>query len=298
MARLSFAHEFVQTEPWPIPRHVHIIAEIGINHNGDLSIAKKLIDLAKAADCDSVKFQKRTIDIVYSPELLDSPRESPWGATVRQQKQGLEFGESDYDEIDRYCREVGIHWFASAWDTASQKFLRKYDCPYNKIASAMATHKEFLQLVASEQRPTFISTGMCNWEDIDAAVQIFKAADCPFVLMHTISEYPCGEELLNLQLIHHLRARYASPVGYSGHEPTVSPSIVAAAMGAVAIERHITLSRAMYGSDQAASLEEPGLVSLVRQIRKIPVIVGDGVKRLTLGEARVADKLRYWNPVD
>lgn len=283
-----------QAQSWPVPERVYIIAEAGINHNGDMTIAKKLIDMAKSAGCDAVKFQKRTIDIVYSADVLAAPRESPWGTTQRQQKEGLEFGEVEYDEIDHYCREVEMQWFASAWDIPSQKFLRKYNAPYNKVASAMATHRDFLREVASEKRPTFISTGMCTWEDVDAAVDIFRRADCAFVLMHTVSEYPCDETLLNLRVMHALRERYGAPVGYSGHEPSVSPSVIAASLGAVAIERHITLDRAMYGSDQAASLEEPGLRTLVAQIRKIPSLLGDGVKRTSPGEAAVAEKLRYW----
>jgi N-acetylneuraminate synthase len=293
---LNFAEDLIQTEVRAIARRVYIVAEIGINHNGDLKIAKSLIDLAKATGCDAVKFQKRTIDIVYPPELLAAPRESPWGSTQREQKEALEFGEFEYDEIDRYCRKIGIDWFASAWDLESQKFLDKYNMPLNKVASAMATHSTFLEAVASERRPTLLSTGMSTFEDIDAAVQIFKAADCPIILMHTVSEYPCAEELLNLQMIPILRNRYGLPVGYSGHESSVSPSVVAVVMGAVIIERHITLDRAMYGSDQAASLSPAGLETLVRQIRKIPNIIGDGVKRITPGEAKIADRLRYWRP--
>jgi N-acetylneuraminate synthase len=296
-SHLNFADDLIKTEFWAIPRRVYFVAEIGINHNGDLKIAKKLVDMAKATGCDAVKFQKRTIDTVYSPEVLAAPRESPWGTTQREQKEGLEFGEAEYDEIDRYCREVGIDWFASAWDLESQKFLGKYNMPFNKVASAMATHRAFLEVVAAEKRPTFLSTGMSAFEDIDTAVQIFKAANCPMILMHSVSEYPCDEELLNLQMIPVLRKRYGLPVGYSGHESSVSPSVVAAVMGAVVIERHITLDRAMYGSDHASSLEEAGLGALVRQIRKIPNIIGDGVKRITPGEAKIADRLRYWRPI-
>lgn len=283
-------------DPPSIANHVYVIAEIGINHNGSIEIAKRLIDMAKAAGCDAVKFQKRTIGIVYSPEVLDAPRDSPWGTTQRAQKEGLELSEADYDAIDNYCRELRIDWFASAWDIPSQEFLRKYNAPFNKVASAMATHPDFLKAVASEKRTTFVSTGMCEWSDIDRAVKIFADADCPIVLMHTVSEYPCGEETLNLRMIHALRKRYGLPVGYSGHESSVSPSVVAAAIGAVAIERHITLDRAMYGSDQSASLEKSGLETLVAQIRKLPVILGDGEKRTTPTELKIAQKLRYWNP--
>jgi N-acetylneuraminate synthase len=290
----SFAVDLVTPEPYPTAAHVFVIAEIGINHNGNVAIAKNLIDLAKATGCDAVKFQKRTIDIVYTSELLAQPRESPWGTTQREQKEGLEFGARQYDQIDAYCREVSIPWFASAWDIPSQHFLRPYNCPYNKIASAMVTHTAFVEEVASEYKPTFLSTGMCTWEDIDRAIAILRKRDCPIILMHTVSEYPCPEELLNLRVMQELRRRYRLPVGYSGHEASVSPSVVAATLGAVAIERHITLSRAMYGSDQAASLEKPGLETLVAQLRKLPKVIGDGQKRTTPGEASVAKKLRYW----
>jgi N-acetylneuraminate synthase len=289
-----FSVNYIQSEPYFIAEHVFVIAEIGINHNGDINIAKRLIDMARAAGCDAVKFQKRTVEIVYSAEQLDQPRESPWGATQRAQKEGLEFGRSEYDEIDRYCAAAGIPWFASAWDTPSQHFLRQYSCPFNKIASAMATNLDFVEEVASERKLIFLSTGMCTWEDINRAVAIVRKHDCPTILMHTVSEYPCPEELLNLNMIHQLRRRYDLPVGYSGHESSVSPSLVAATLGAVVVERHITLSRAMYGSDQAASLEKPGLETLVAQLRKLPEIVGDGDKRMTPGEAAVAKKLRYW----
>lgn len=280
-----------------IPQHVYVIGEIGINHNGSLDIAKQLIDMAKRCGCDAVKFQKRTIDIVYTQELLDSPRESPWGTTQRAQKEGLEFSEADYDEIDRYCRAAGIDWFASAWDIPSQKFMRKYNLSHNKVASAMVTHPDFLEAVAEEKKPTFLSTGMCTWEEIDRAVAIFKKHDCPLVLLHTVSEYPAPENVLNIGVMHALRDRYNLPVGYSGHEASVSPSVIAAAQGAVAIERHITLDRAMYGSDQSASLEEAGLRDMVGMIRKIPVVLGDGQKRITEKEVGVASKLRYWKPV-
>ena len=273
---------------------VFIIAEIGINHNGDIELAKRLIDLAKQSGCDAVKFQKRTIDIVYPQAVLDAPRESPWGTTTRQQKEGLEFGLTEYQEIDRHCREQDIEWFASAWDLESQQFLRQFNLKHNKIASAMLTHAEFVEAVASERKPTFLSVGMATWEEVDKAVGILKKHDCPTTILHTVSTYPCAEEELNLQMIPEIKKRYGLPVGYSGHEASVSPSVVAAVLGAVAIERHITFDRAMYGSDQAASLEKAGLESMVAQIRKIPVVLGDGVKRITPGEASVAKKLRYW----
>jgi N-acetylneuraminate synthase len=290
----EYTRALIQKKPWPIPAKILVVAEIGINHNGDLDIAKRLIEQAKAAGCDAVKFQKRTIDIVYPAEALRQPRESPWGTTQREQKEGLEFGGAEFDAIDAYCRNLGIDWLASAWDIPSQVFLRKYRLKYNKVASAMMTNLPFLEEVAGERLATFLSTGMCTFDDIDRAVNVFKMANCPIVLMHTVSTYPAPEKDLNLQLINSLRERYGLPVGYSGHESSVSPSIMAAMMGAVAIERHITLDRAMYGSDQAASLELSGLLNLVAAIRKIPNCLGDGVKRMAPGEESVAKKLRYW----
>lgn len=290
----AFATDLVQDEPWPIARHCLVVAEIGINHNGSVDIAKRLIDMASDAGCDAVKFQKRTIDVVYTPEFLDSPRESPWGTTQREQKEALEFGAEEYDEIGSYCREVGLAWFASAWDVDSQLFLRRYDLPYNKIASPLLTHDDLLELVAEERKPTFVSTGMSSLEEIDQAVEIFRSHDCPLVLMHTVSAYPAPEHELNLRAMHELRARYGCPVGYSGHEVSPVPSVIAAALGAVAVERHVTLDRAMYGSDQAASLEKRGLETLVANIRTIPLVVGDGVRRITPAEIANARKLRYW----
>jgi N-acetylneuraminate synthase len=290
----AFATDLIQTDPWPIARHALVIAEVGINHNGDVKIAKQLIDLAKQTGCDAVKFQKRTIDIVYTKEFLDSFRESPWGTTQRQQKEGLEFGQAEYDEIDAYCRALGIDWFASAWDVPSQLFLRQYNLKYNKIASPMLTHVDLLKAVAEERKPTFISTGMSTYEEIDPAVKLFKSHACPFVLMHCVSEYPAQERSLNLRCLHELRKRYNCPVGYSGHEVTMVPGVIAVAMGAVAVERHISLDRAMYGSDQAASLERRGLESMVGYIRTIPMVLGDGIKRITSSEMANAEKLRYF----
>lgn len=276
----------------------YIIAEVGINHNGDMDIAKKLIDMSKRCGCDAVKFQKRTLDIVYTQEVLDKPRESPWGTTTRQQKEGLEFGQKEYEEIDSYCKSVGIEWFASAWDIPSQLFLQQFDCPYNKIASAMVTHPEFLEVVAKEGRHTFISTGMATWDDIDAAIDIFRKAGTPFTIMHTVSTYPCDEADLNLACMAKLRERYDAPVGYSGHEVSPTPSIIAAALGAGTIERHVTLDRAMYGSDQSASLEERGLETMVKGIRCYETVLGSGEKVISDGEQAVADKLRYWTAPD
>lgn len=271
-----------------------IIGEIGLNHNGDIEISKRLIDMAKDCGCDAVKFQKRTIDTVYTQEFLASPRQSPWGTTQRQQKEGLEFGYRDYLKINDYCKQTGIAWFASAWDLNSQDFLKQFDLPYNKIASAMLTHIPLLREVALERKPTFISTGMSSWEQIDQAVEIFTVASCPFTLMHTVSAYPIRDIDCNLAMIQTLKDRYGVPVGYSGHETGLSPSILAAALGAVAIERHITCDRTFYGSDQAASLEQHGLELLVRDARLVRATIGDGVRTVLEAERATERSLRYW----
>jgi N-acetylneuraminate synthase len=275
---------------------IFVIAEIGINHNGDTDITKQLIDVAVDAGADAVKFQKRDIDLVYTQELLDQPRESPWGTTQREQKQGLEFGAAEYGEIDRYCKDKGIEWFASAWDIESVKFLRQFDCKYTKIASAMIVYEDLLKEVASEGRHTFISTGMSDTGDIDRAVEIFTEANCPFELMHCISTYPMQDEDANLNCIHTLRDRYKCNVGYSGHEAGLAVSYAAAALGISSLERHITLSRAMYGSDQAASVEPSGFKSLVGAVRKIEGAMGDGKLGMTEKEKAVAEKLRAHIP--
>lgn len=272
--------------------HTHIVGEIGINHNGDINIAKQLIDMAKRTGCDAVKFQKRTIDKVYSQEMLASKRESPWGTTQREQKEGLEFGEKEYKEIDRYCKEVGIDWYASAWDVDSQKFLQQFDCKYNKIASAMLTNYELLEEVAKEKKYTYIATGMSTYDEIDQAVAIFQKYDCPFELMHCNSTYPMKNEDANLKLIEELRKRYQCNVGYSGHEQGILVSVCAAALGATSIERHITLDKTMYGSDQKASIEEYELQELVDKVREVEKILGDGEKKLTKAEEAVKKKLR------
>lgn len=272
--------------------HVFVIAEIGINHNGDMSIAKKLIEWASLSGCDAVKFQKRTVDKVYTPEYLAGYRESPWGTTQRAQKEGLEFGKAEYDEIDRYCRELGIEWFASAWDIDSQKFLAQYDLKYNKIASAMLTRDDILNEVASEGRYTFISTGMSTYDEIDHAVEVFRGANCPFELMHCNSTYPMPKEDANLRMIPALMKRYGCKVGYSGHETGRIISTSAVALGATSIERHITLDNAMYGSDQAASLNVEDMFRLVKDIRLIEQILGDGEKVLTPKELETRKKLR------
>ena len=273
----------------------YIIAEIGINHNGDLEIAKKLIDAAVDTGCDAVKFQKRTVETVYNKEELDKYRESPWGTTNRQQKNGLEFSEEQYDEIDRYCKERNIDWSASAWDVESQRFLRKYNLKFNKVASAMLTHKELLEEIASENRHTYISTGMSTLEQIDKAVSIFERAHCPYELMHCNSSYPMSVDDANLRVMHTLRNRYKCNVGYSGHESGVIVSCAAVALGATSLERHITLDRSMYGSDQAASLEIGGLRRMVEYVRDIEKSLGSPEKVVTEIETNIAKKLRKTN---
>ncbi|MDB5438896.1 MAG: N-acylneuraminate-9-phosphate synthase [Caulobacteraceae bacterium] len=284
----------VATLPWPLADRPFVVAEIGINHTGDLDIAKRLIREASEAGCDAVKFQKRTIDIVYTQDVLAQSRQSPWGDTQRAQKEGLEFGRVEYDAIDAYCRELGVTWFASAWDVPSQTFLARYNLPYNKIASAMLTHTDLVKAVAAEGKLAFVSTGMSTFEEIDTAVEILRDAACPFVLLHTVSTYPTPPADLNLMAIDTLRRRYGAPVGYSGHESAIEPSLVAAMLGAVVIERHITLDRSMYGSDQTASLEPADLRTLVSRLRDLRLWLGDGQKSMATGEAAVAEKLRYW----
>ena len=272
---------------------VFITAEIGINHNGDVQIAKKLIDMAKQCGCDAVKFQKRTIEKVYSKEVLDVPRESPWGTTTREQKLGLEFDKKEYDEINSYCKQQKIEWYGSAWDLDSQLFLKEYDLKYNKIASAMLTNLELAGIVADEKKKTFISTGMSSMDQIKQIVEVFRKKSCPFELMHSNSSYPMKLEEANLKCITTLKKEFGCDVGYSGHESSSYIVCIAAIMlGATSIERHITLDRSMYGSDQSASLEKAGLERLVRDIRRMDSILGDGVKRVWDSEKPVMKKLR------
>ncbi len=269
-----------------------IIAEIGINHNGNIDIAKKLIDVAKLAGADAVKFQKRTIEKVYTKEELDKPRESPWGTTNLELKLGLELRQKEYDEINHYCKRKGIEWFASAWDMESQEFLEQYDLKYNKIASAMIINLELLRKVASEQKHTFISTGMSDIKMIDRAVNIFRDANCSFELLHCVSAYPANDEDANLNCIPALRDRYQCNVGYSGHEGGLAVSYAAAVLGISSLERHITLDRAMYGSDQAASLEPALFIQLIGGLKKIDKAMGDGVKKIQDNEVPIIKKLR------
>jgi N-acetylneuraminate synthase len=273
---------------------VEIIAEAGINHNGDIGIAQELIDMAKTCGCDYIKWQKRSIDLVYSKEILDSPRKSPWGTTTRQQKEGLEFGKDEYDLIDEYCKKIKLPWFASAWDLKSLEFLDQYDCPHNKIASAMITNIDFMKAVAERKKHTFISTGMSTMRIIEDAVDVFARHGTPYTLMHSTSAYPCPDEETNVQMVRVLIDRFGKPIGYSGHEVGLLPSLVAVVLGAEVIERHISVSRSIYGSDQSASLERRGLELLVRDCKSIKSVIGNGRKSINEIEKEVAKKLRYW----
>ena len=234
--------------------------------------------------------------MVYTQEFLNSNRESPWGTTQREQKLGLEFGVVEYREIDQYCREKGIEWFASAWDLNSQIFLQQFDCKYNKVASAMIVYEDLLRMIASEGKHTFISTGMTNYDDIQKAVDIFIDANCSFELMHTVSTYPMKDEDANLNAIKTLREKFQCDVGYSGHEAGLAISYAAAALGITSLERHITLNRAMYGSDQSASVEPNGFRQLVGAVRKIETAMGDGIKKFIDAEKPVAENLRQHLP--
>tara|TARA_B100001248_G_C27388212_1_gene460845 strand:+ start:1292 stop:2131 length:840 start_codon:yes stop_codon:yes gene_type:complete len=271
---------------------IYFIAEAGINHNGNIEIAKKLIDLAINSGFDAVKFQKRTINKVYSKEILDQPRESPWGSTQRDQKNGLEFGKKEYDQIDLYCKNK-ITWFASAWDVESLNFLDQYNLKYAKVASAMIVDKEFLKELAKRKKYTFISTGMSSLDDIDNAVKIFKENKCPFELMHCISTYPMKIEDANLITINELRKRYNCKVGYSGHESGLAVSYAAVGLGISSLERHITLDRSMYGSDQSASLETNGARELISVIKRMKIAIGENkIGNILEEEKKIAKKLR------
>jgi len=271
----------------------YLIAEIGINHNGSIDVAKKLILNANIAGFDAVKFQKRDINLVYSKDLLDSPRESPWGNTQRDQKKGLEFGKKEYDEIEKFCKENSITWFASAWDINSLKFLDNYDLKYHKIASAMIIDRNFLLEVAKRKKHTFISTGMSSLKDIDNAVKIFREANCSFELMHCVSTYPMKPEDANLKTIVALKNFFKCDVGYSGHENGTIISVAAFLHGISSLERHITLDRTMYGSDQAASLEFKGMLNLTGALKKIVLALGEEkMGHVTEEEKLIAKKLR------
>jgi len=268
----------------------YVIAEIGINHNGDLELAKRLISVAVAAGCDAVKFQKRTIDVVYSQDELARPRESPFGTTNGELKRALEFGFAEYLEIDGYCRTVGIPWFASCWDEASVDFIDQFNVPCYKIASASLTDDHLLRHTRAKGKPVFLSTGMSTLEEIDHAVEVLGTKD--LVIMHACSTYPASYEELNLRAIPMMSARYGVPIGYSGHETGIPSSTAAVVLGASCVERHISLDRAMWGSDQAASLEPNGISRLIRDIRLVERSLGDGRKRVYESEVPIMKKLR------
>ena len=267
-----------------------IVAEIGINHNGDINIAKKLIDLAAFAGCDAVKFQKRTIDIVYSAEELAKPRESPFGTTNGDLKYGLEFGRKEYKEIDKYCRDKKIMWFASCWDEGSVDFIDQFNVPCYKIASASLTDDGLLKYTRAKGKPIILSVGMSTLAQVDHAIKVLGKND--LIILHTCSAYPSEYDELNLKVIPALRERYNLPVGYSGHETGLPSSSAAVAMGACIVERHITLERSMWGSDHAASLGTSGVIKLVRDIRLVEMSLGDGVKRVIEKEIPIISKLR------
>jgi len=268
----------------------YVIAEIGINHNGDLETARRLIDMAANAGCQAVKFQKRTVEVVYSAEDLARPRESPFGTTNGDLKFGLEFGLEQYREIDRHCRERHIDWFASCWDEASVDFINQFNIPCYKVASACLTDDDLLRHTRAKGKPILLSTGMSTLKQIDHAMDVLGKEN--LILLHTCSAYPAAYEDLNLRVIPLLRKRYDIPVGYSGHETGLSTTISTIALGACVVERHITLDRAMWGSDQAASVEPQGFAHMVRDIRLVETALGDGIKRVGAGEESVMKKLR------
>lgn len=273
----------------------YIIAEIGINHNGSLDLAKKLIDMASENGCDAVKFQKRDPDVCVPEEQKSVMRETPWGQmTYLDYKKKIEFGKAEFDEIDLYCKHKDIDWFASAWDLGSQDFLHQYNLSHNKIASALLTYDELLHKVASEGRHTFISTGMSTLEEVDRAVEIFRQHNCSFTVMACTSTYPCDVSECNVRFVETLREKYPDSigVGYSGHEKGILPTTLAVALGATVVERHITLDRTMWGSDHAASLGPQGLDLLCRDIKNVPLILGDGVKKVYDSEVPIKKKLR------
>lgn len=288
MALVSTVFKIMQ-----ISNKIFLIAEIGINHNGSIDLTKKLIQEAKNAGFDAVKFQKRTIEKVYTKEFLSSKRTSPWGSTQEDQKKGLEFSKEEYDKIDHFCKKQNIIWFASAWDIDSLIFLDQYNLAYAKIASAMIVDKEFLNEVAKRKQHTFISTGMSTTENIDSAVEIFKKQNCSFELMHCFSTYPMKIVDANLATIESLRKRYKCNIGYSGHESGLSVSYAAAMLGITSLERHITLDRSGYGSDQSASLETRGMQLLVKTIKSMQRSIGkDMMGKLLDEELSIAKKLR------
>jgi N-acetylneuraminate synthase len=266
-----------------------VIAEIGINHNGDIDLAKRLISVAVAAGCDAVKFQKRTVEIVYTAAELATPRPNPFGDTNGDLKRGLEFEYDDYLEIAAFCKSLKTPWLVSPWDEPSVDFMEQFDTPVYKIASASLTDDNLLRYVRKTGKPIIASTGMSTYEEIDHAVDVLGKKD--LILMHTTSTYPAKYEQLNLRAIPSMIERYGIPVGYSGHETGIPTTVAAAVLGACCVERHITMDRAMWGSDQSASLEPNGISRLVRDIRLVEQSMGDGIKRV-YDEVPVMKKLR------
>ena len=275
-------------------KKIFLIGEIGINHNGNLNNAKKLIKVAKRVGFDAVKFQKRTPEITTPKSKANTIRETPWGKiTYLDYKKKIEFGKKEFDEINKFCKKINIIWFASPWDIPSNNFLKKYKLKFNKIASPMLTNFELLKSVAKQKKFTFISTGMSNIKDVDAAVKIFRKYKCPFNLMHCVSAYPCNEENLNLKLIQKYKLKYKTEVDILDTK-SVSPSLMAVCMGASSVERHITLDRTMWGTDHAASLEENGMKNLVELVRKFEKVQGDGIKKFLPSEKEKLRENKYW----
>jgi N-acetylneuraminate synthase len=272
---------------------VFIIGEIGTNHAGDIKIAKKIIDAAVNSGFDAIKFQKKNVEKIYTNKFLDSYLESPWGTTQREMRLYREFSNKQFNEIDMYCKKKKIPWFVSCWDIDSQIEMKKFKLKYNKIASAMLIHEKLLKIVAKEKKYAFVSTGMSEMKDIEKAVKVFRKEKCPFELLHTNSSYPMNSNEANLKLISSLAKKFKCNVGYSGHEKGASfVSTAAVIMGATTIERHITIDRTLYGHDQAASLEPEGMRRLVRDVRMVDEIMGDGVKRIWKSELPNMEKLR------
>lgn len=285
---MNFSKKHLKSPPF-------LIAEIGINHNGSIKLAKKLIDQAVKYKFDAVKFQKRNPEISTPEFQKDLVRDTPWGQmTYLNYKKKIEFNLKEFKEIDRYCKKKKISWFASPWDIESCKFLSKFNCKYSKVASAMLTNLKLLKEISKQKRFTFISTGMSKLKDIENCIKIFKKNKCDFALLHCVSTYPCKEEDLNLLMIQTLKKKFKCKIGYSGHESSVSPSIIAHLMGAEIIERHITLDRTMWGTDQSASLEANGLDQLTTILNKIPKMIGSGKKILNYNEKKLIKKFKYW----
>lgn len=272
---------------------VFIIGEVGTNHMGDLKMAKQIIQSAVNAGFDAVKFQKKNVEQIYTQDFLNSHLDSPWGTTQREMRLHREFSDKQFQDIDKFCKKLNIPWFVSAWDIESQKSMRKFKTKYNKVASAMLIHEELLKTIAEEKKYTFISTGMSKMKDIEKAVKIFKNYNCPFELLHANSSYPMKPEEANLKIIPFLKKKFNCKVGYSGHETFASLiSVLAVVQGATTVERHITIDRTAYGHDQAASLEPDGMRRLVRDVRILDVVMGDGEKKIYDSEIPNMKKLR------